>query len=105
FLTLNPQLQQQPVRKVDQVLVEDWSTSEDGGFPVEATVGVGARVMDRVRVLPFSRSPGREVAVAGRSQGLAQTFLRGVEDVVGEGEVSHGSPPHRVRAPALGARR
>jgi hypothetical protein len=79
LLTFYAQLEQEPVREVDQVLVQDRHPGHDGGLPVEATVGVRARIAHSVGLGPRQGTPRAKVAVAGGSQRLAQTLLLRIE--------------------------
>ena len=82
----DPEFQRQPVRQVDQVLVVDRDTAEQGGRAVVEAVDVGAGVMDVVGLLPLGRAAGGHVPVAGRGEGFAQALVPGIDAVVGEGE-------------------
>ncbi len=55
-LALDAQLQHEPVGKVDEVLVEDRPAAHDRRLAVVEPVGVRARVVDVVGVLPLRRS-------------------------------------------------
>src|SRR5207342_3673441 len=75
----------------DKVLVQYRATPEDGGLPVEPAVDVGAWIVDAGGVLPLGGAAGAEVAVARRRQRLPQALGAGVEVVIDEREVGHGS--------------
>jgi hypothetical protein len=92
IVVLDPQLEHQPVRQVDQVLVEHRATAQDGGLPVEATVGVGTRIVHCPPVLPLGGAAGADIAVPGRGQCLTQPFLFGCGSVVRERPAGHGEP-------------
>ena len=91
FPALDAQLEHQPVRQVDKVLVQDRAAPEDGGLPVEPAVDVGAWIVDAAGVLPLGGAAGAEVAVACRRQRLPQALGAGVEVVIDECKVGHGS--------------
>jgi hypothetical protein len=101
-LALDPQLEHQPVRQVDQILVEHGEAAEDGRLAVVDAVRVGARVVDPVGVLPLGCAPGAQVAVARRGQRLAQALLVGVEACVGHHELVHGTSPPTRAGPTVG---
>ena len=79
---LDLQHQDEPVREVDEVLVEDRPPAHDRRLAVVQAVRVGAGVVDLVGVLPLRRAAGAEIPVAGRRQRLAQTLLGTLEPVV-----------------------
>ncbi len=83
-LALDAQLEDEPVREVDEILVEDGAPAHDRRLAVVAAVAVGARVVLLVGVLPLGGAAGAEVAVAGRGQRLAQALGAGLVCVVGE---------------------
>ncbi|MDF2978876.1 MAG: hypothetical protein K0S40_3604 [Actinomycetospora sp.] len=87
-LAVDAQLEDQPVRQVDEVLVEDRAAAEDGRLAVVRAVGVGAGVVRRrVGVLPLRGAARAEVAVAGARQRLAQALVVGLEAAPDEGEL------------------
>ena len=85
-LALDPQLQHQPVRQVDEVLVEHRDAPEDRRLAVVDPMGISPGVMHTVGVLPLGSAPGAEPTVSARGQNLAQTLLVGIVVVVGERE-------------------
>jgi len=91
FPALDAQLEHQPVRQVDQVLVQDRAAPENGGLPVEPAVDVCAWIVDAGGVLPLGGAAGAEVAVARRRQRLPQALGAGVEVVIDKRKVGHGS--------------
>ncbi len=101
LVPVDAELQREPVREVDEVLVGHRVGAHDGRPPVVDPVRVRARVVDVVRVLPLRAAPRAEVAVAGRRERLAQPFLRGLEPVVDELEVAHGRPRSGPTQPML----
>ncbi len=91
LLSLDAELEHEPIRKVDQILVGHRMNAHDGRPSVVDAVRVGARVVRLVRVLPLRAAPRAEVAVARRGQGFPQPFFGGIETVVDEQEVVHRS--------------
>ena len=83
-LALDPQLEHEPVRQVDEVLVQDGQPAQDRRLTVVGAVSVGAGVVHPVGVLPLGRAPGAEVAVARGGERLPQTLLCRVETLVRE---------------------
>jgi hypothetical protein len=65
LLALDDQLEHEPVRQVDQILVEHGASAQDRRLAVVGSVGVRTRVMHAMRVLPLGGPAGTEVAVAG----------------------------------------
>ena len=106
-LTFDAQLQDEPVRQVDEVFVEDGQAAKDRGLAVVAAVRVRSRVVDAVGVFPLRRAAGTQVAVARGGQRLPQPLGRRVETVVSEQETVHGTssvhgPSHAPRREGRG---
>ena len=77
-LALDPQLEHQPVGKVDEVLVAHRHATQDRRLAVVDPMGIGPWVVHPIGVLPLRRASRAESAVAGRGQDLTQTLLIGV---------------------------
>ena len=96
-LTVDAQLQHEPVGEVHQVLVQHRPPPEDRRLAVVDAVGVGARIVDGVCVLPFCGAARAEIPVARRGQSLAQALLDGLESLVGQREPVQGARLSPVR--------
>ena len=105
LLSLDAELEHEPIRKVDQILVGHRMNAHDGRPSVVDAVRVGARVVRLVRVLPLRAAPRAEVAVARRGQGFPQPFFGGIETVVDEQEVVHKIARRAPRSAHPGIRR
>ncbi len=98
LLAANPELEHEPVCKIDEVLVAHWAAAHDGRLPVIAAMCVGARIVDVVHVGPLGAATRAEIAVASRGQHLPQPLLFRHEGVVGERpifRIGRGSPVER----------
>jgi hypothetical protein len=93
------QLEDQPVRQVDEVLVEHGQAAQDRRLAVVTAVHVGAGIVHAVGVLPLRRAACAQVTVARRGQRLAKAFSLGIKAVIREQETVHGTScrPSRVR--------
>jgi hypothetical protein len=80
----NPKVQGEPVGKIHQILVFDHLTRDLGLEPIVAGGEVGSGIVDLIGFRFGVCSPGAEIAVPQRAQGLAQTLLPGIEVVVNE---------------------
>ena len=89
--TLDPQLEHQPVGKVDEILIEDRQAPKDRRLTVVDPVHIGAGVMHTVRILPLRRPARAQVAVTGRGQRLAKPFLDWIKALISERETIHRS--------------
>ena len=90
-LALDPQAKDQPVRQVDEVLVEHGQATQDRRLAVIASVHVGTGIVHTIGVLPFGRATRTQVAVARRGERFAKPLSLGVEAVIGEQEIVHGA--------------
>ena len=90
-LALDAQLEDQPVRQVDEILVEHGQAAEDRRLAVVASVYVGAGIVHTVGVLPLRRTTCAQVAVARRGERFAKPLSPGIEAVIGERETVHGT--------------
>lgn len=89
-LRFDPEVQREPVGKVDHVLVVDLLAGHRGGEPVVAARGVRTGVV-RITGRALGRgAAGGEVPVAQRAQGLAQAFRGRVVTVILPGPSRHG---------------
>src|ERR1700744_6480441 len=70
ILAFDTQLKNQPVRQVDQVLVEYGHAVEDRRLAVITAVRIRARIMDATGRLPRRRAARAQVAVAPGGQRL-----------------------------------
>src|SRR6185437_4017963 len=91
ILAFDTQLEDQPVRQVDQVFVEYGLAAEDRGLAVVSAVRIRARIVHAVGVFPLRRATCTQVAVARGGQGLPQPLDLGIETVIGEQETVHGT--------------
>jgi hypothetical protein len=89
-LALDAQLEDQPVRQVDEILVEDGQAAQDRRLPVIASVRIGTRLVHAVGVLPLRRTARAQVTVARRGERLAKTLSPGIEAVINERKTVHG---------------
>src|ERR1019366_5917587 len=90
-LALDSQREDQPVRQVDEILVEHREAAQDCRLAVVASVCVGAGIVHTVGVLPLRRTTCAQVAVACRGERLAKPLSPGIEAVIGERETVHGT--------------
>src|SRR6266498_3721759 len=92
---LDPEVQGQPVRHVDHVLVLDLTAGDRAGEPVVEAGDVGPGIVDPVSPSLRERSTRGEVAVPEGAEGLAEALLARVESFVGErpGDHSRSSLP------------
>ena len=72
----------QPIRQVHKIFILDRPAFDLGLQPVVSAGQVSPRVVRGIGVRFGSRPAGGEVAVAQRTEGFAQSFLRGIESVV-----------------------
>src|SRR5262249_41338015 len=103
-LALDPQHEDQPVRQVDEVLVEHGLAAQDRCLTVVAAVRVGTRIVHAVGVLPLRRAARTQVAVARRGERFAQPLSPGIEPVIAEQETVHGTSCRRGRLCGHGRR-
>ena len=88
-LAFDTQLEDQPVRQVDQVLVAYGLAAQDRRLAVVAAVRIRARIVHAVGFFPLRGPACAQVAVAGRGQRLPQPLVPGVEAVIAEQETVH----------------
>ena len=94
---LDAQLEDQPVRHVNKILVEHGHAAQDRRLAVVTAVYVGAGIMHAVGVFPLRRAARAQVAVARRGQRFAKPLRLRLKAVIGEQETVHGpssSPRH-----------
>src|ERR1019366_9045836 len=89
ILTLDTQLEHQPVGQIDEILVEHRHATENRRLAVVNAVPVRARVVHAVGVLPLRRAARAQVAVARRGQRLPKPLPGRIETLVGEREAVH----------------
>src|SRR6187200_2529540 len=71
FAAVNAELEREPVRKVNQILVFDDASGDIGALPVVTAREIGSRIIDIIHHGPGGRSPGGKISVAERAQGFA----------------------------------
>jgi hypothetical protein len=98
---LDAQLEDQPVRHVNKILVEHGHAAQDRRLAVVTTVYVGAGIMHTVGFFPLRRAARAQVAVARRGQRFAKPLRLRLKAVIREQETIHGtsSPPRHTAAP------
>jgi len=89
FLAFDAQLEDQPVRQVDEILVQDRQAAHHRGLAVVAAVRVGARVVHAVGVCPLGRAARAQVPVASGGQRLPKSLCGWVETIINEQETIH----------------
>jgi hypothetical protein len=96
---LDTQLEDQPVRQVDKVLVEHGQPAQDRRLAVVTAVHVGAGIVHAVGVLPLRHAACAQVTVARRGQRLAKALSLRIKAFIREQETVHGTPgrPGRLR--------
>jgi len=99
ILAFDAQLEDQPVRQVDQILVEDRQAAHHRRLAVVASVRIRARVVHAVGVFPLRRATRAQVPVAGGGQRLPKSLGPRVEAVISEQETVHGASIPAVHAP------
>ena len=100
LLALDPQLEDQPVGQVHQILVEHRQSPENRRLAVVNPVPVRARVVHAVGILPLRGPTSTHVAVARRGQRLPKPLRRRLEPFIRQRERHH-----RLPLPRQGQRR
>src|SRR5580693_6419337 len=105
FLALDAQLEDQPVRHVNKILVEHRHAAQDRRLAVVTAVYVGAGIVHTVGFFPLRRATRAQVAVACRGQRFAKPLRLRLKAVICEQETVHGpsSSPRYAEALAPGA--
>src|SRR5690242_17422888 len=88
---LDAQLEDQPVRQVDEILVEHGQAAQDRRLAVVTAVRIGAGIVHTVSVFPLRRAAHAQVAVARRGQRLTKALGLGIKAVICEQETVHGT--------------
>src|SRR5450631_2112141 len=65
LISTNPELEHQPVGKVNQVLVEHRAAAHDGRLPVVTAMCIGTRIVDVVHIGPLSTATCAKITIAG----------------------------------------
>ena len=100
LLALDPQLEDQPVGQVHQILVEHRQSPENRRLAVVNPVPVRARVVHAVGILPLRGPTRTHVAVARRGQRLPKPLRRRLEPFIRQRERRSPYPLPSPRTPS-----